>query len=699
MKKTFLYCYILFSAMFFSQVPSASTGENISTPLRVENKDYDRINFSSADRDYLENINNQWSERLNQKLLYTDYVINDAEVIRTVDPALLKNRLDRINDKTPLDIEYNDVVNTYVQKYLKMGHWMGKVMGLAEYYFPMFEDTLAKYNIPLEIKYLAIVESTLNPRAGSNKGAKGLWQFMHSTGKIYELEINSYVDERMDPLKSTEAACRYLEKHYKIYGDWNLVLAAYNSGAGNVNKAIKRSGGYKNYWNIRAYLPRETQGYIPSFIAMTYIFEYANEHNLKPNRLDMSFYETDTVLVKNKLSFDQVSKYTGVSLEKVEFLNPQYKNNYVPRTYNKQYALRLPQKNISKFLSQESYIYSVQVEKIEEYPVNSSASFSSTNNVDNSTFTIEEVKHLYKVKEGESMAMIANKYNVGISDIINWNNLSGARIVPSQELIITTKIKRYKNVSKAQNTKTSSKSINTTKKISSSSQPKGKKQYYKVKKGDILAKIASRYNVSQSNIKLWNNLKSSKLYADKKLIIYSNKIVKDKVVHKVMKGESLGVIANKYNIHVPDIKNWNKLRSNTLRIGQSLIIYPGKKGTLKHSNLSQSEGRKIIHLVNKGQSLGSVANKYGVSVSNLKRWNKLRTNTLNVGQKLIVYSRKSSTKSSSSKNKPIYHTVKNGENLYLVAKKFPGVSADNIKSINGLKSNNLKIGQKLLIKK
>ncbi len=632
MKRTILYFYILYSTTFLAQVPSASTGANRMTPLSVENKDTERIFLSNADRQYLEGINSQWSERLNQTLLYNNYASNDAEIIKTINPGLLKSRLEKLNNETPLDIEYNDVVDAYVQKYLKMGPWMGKVMGLAEYYFPLFEDKLAKYNIPLEIKYLAIVESTLNPRAGSHKGAVGLWQFIHSTGKLYNLEINSYVDERMDPLKSTEAACQYLERHYKIYGDWNLVLAAYNSGAGNVNKAIKRSGGYKNYWNIRRYLPRETQGYIPSFIAMTYLFEYAKEHNLKPSRLDVSFHETDTILIKNKLSFSKISQFTGVPFEKIAFLNPQYKNNYIPRKQNKQYTLRLPQKDVGKFVSQENQIYSMtaQAEKAKEQPLQKDAS---------GTFTLEQVIQKHQVKENETLSMIASQYGVSASDIVTWNNLPKATVSQGQELTLYTEVKKYTKKTTAKTTKTSGKKKTAT-------TPKAKKQYYTVKRGDVLSKVASRYGVSQSNIRSWNRLKSSNLYVGQKLTIYSNKVVKNKITHKVRKGESLGLLANKYRVNISDIKNWNKLKSNTLRIGQTLTVYPGKKGKSK-SVSSSSKGKKT----------------------------------------------------STSKKGPVYHTVKSGESLYGIAKKFPGISADNIKALNGLKSNNIRIGQRLLIKK
>ena len=195
-------------------------------------------------------------------------------------------------------------------------------MERSEYYFPMFEKELDNHNIPLEIKYLAIVESALKPRAKSRVGATGLWQFMFATGKQFGLNVSSYVDERSDPIKSTEAACKYLASLYRIYGDWDLALAAYNSGPGNVTKAIRRSGGYKNYWNIRRHLPRETAGYLPAFLATTYIFEYAEEHGFQPNKHEITYIETDTIRVKKMISLDQVAEVTGIKIEELQFLNP-----------------------------------------------------------------------------------------------------------------------------------------------------------------------------------------------------------------------------------------------------------------------------------------------------------------------------------------------------------------------------------------
>src|SRR5690606_24871024 len=203
-------------------------------------------------------------------------------------------------------------------------------MGLSHFYFPMFEYEFDKHNVPLEIKYLAIVESALKPRAKSRVGATGLWQFMFGTGKEYGLNVSSYVDERSDPVKSSVAASQYLARLYKIFGDWDLALAAYNSGPGNVSKAIRRSGGYENYWNIRPHLPRETAGYLPAFLATMYIFEYAEEHGFKKERPDFRYIDTDTIHVKQMISLDQVSELLELPMEELQFLNPAYKLDIIP---------------------------------------------------------------------------------------------------------------------------------------------------------------------------------------------------------------------------------------------------------------------------------------------------------------------------------------------------------------------------------
>jgi len=310
-----------------------------------------------------------------------------------------------------------------------------------------------------------------------------LWQFMYQTGKLYNLEVSSYIDERSDPYRATEAACIYLENLYQMYGDWSLALAAYNSGPGNVSKAIRRSGGSTNYWNIRKYLPRETAAYVPAFFATLYIFEFANEHNLKSKENAISYYATDTVQVRRQLTFRQINETLNVDIEVLKFLNPQYKLDIIPYIKDKNYTLTLPIKDIGNFVSNEQLIYAyadIEDAKHEE-PIPEYVEMSST------------ITH--KVKSGEYLGKIAAKHGVAESSLKRWNNLKSSRLQIGQKLVIYPK-----NVHPVVSTKTTS-----TKK------DKGEDTYYIVKLGDSLWSIAKKYsNVSVQNIKEWNNIWSVK---------------------------------------------------------------------------------------------------------------------------------------------------------------------------------------------
>ena len=305
----------------------------------------------------------KWIEELYSNSLFDSIYESVSELsYENVDyPELptdtLKSRLEKLSAKTPFKVEYNPSLESVIKSYLKnRRETLQRLMALSEFYFPLFESELDKHDIPLELKYLSIVESALKPRAKSRVGATGLWQFMFATGKMYGLNVSSYVDERSDPIKSTEAASKYLSKLYEIFGDWDLALAAYNSGPGNVSKAIRRSGGYQNYWNIRPFLPRETAGYLPAFLATMYIFEYAEEHGFKKVKPDFRYMETDTIQIKHMITLDQVSELLDVPIEELQFLNPSYKLDIIPYVAGENYALRLPRYAIGKFVNNETQI-------------------------------------------------------------------------------------------------------------------------------------------------------------------------------------------------------------------------------------------------------------------------------------------------------------------------------------------------------
>lgn len=357
------------------------------------------------------------------------YVINDKDIISNVevvvDSTILKSRLAKINTNTPFNLSYNPALHKVINNYIKYRKkYYPALMARAKYYFPMFEKHLDQYEIPLEMKYLAIVESSLNPKAKSRVGATGLWQFMYGTGRQFKLAVNSYVDERQDPVKATIAACKYLTYLYDVFNDWDLALAAYNSGPGNVLKAIKRSGGYRNYWNIRKFLPYETAGYVPAFYATMYIFEYANELGLYSEPPQIFNFQTDTIQVKNRISFNHIAQKTKVDEELLSFLNPQYKIDVIPYVKNKAFSVRLPRNKIIDFLDKEQEIYALAEaeEATREKPL--------------PKYFEMDKRTRYRVKSGDYLGKIARKFGVKVSQIKRWNNMKSTKLKIGQRLTI-----------------------------------------------------------------------------------------------------------------------------------------------------------------------------------------------------------------------------------------------------------------------
>ncbi|NQY06069.1 MAG: transglycosylase SLT domain-containing protein, partial [Flavobacteriaceae bacterium] len=422
-----------------------------------------------------------------QKIIQTEKF--DTIPYKAIPTDTLKKRLAALNDKTPFNIEYNETLESVINRFLKnRKKSLQRLMALSEFYFPMFERELDAKNIPLELKYLAIVESALNPRAKSRVGATGLWQFMFVTGKEHGLDVSSYVDERSDPIMSTKAACVFLDKLYKRFGDWDLALAAYNSGPGNVSKAIRRSGGHTNYWNIRSYLPRETAGYVPIFQATMYVMEYADEYELVADKSKYRHFETDTVRVKEQLGLEHVSELMDISLEELQFLNPSYKLDIIPKVKDEAYYIRLPKYAIGDFVSNEDsiYAYSAKIFNQREKALPELTKVSS--------------RIRYKVRKGDYLGKIANRYGVRVSQIKRWNGLRTNNLSIGQRLTIYPRRTSSSKTSKKKSSTTTTKTTN--KNITGSS--------YTVVSGDTLYGIAKKFpGISSDNIKEWNNLGSS----------------------------------------------------------------------------------------------------------------------------------------------------------------------------------------------
>lgn len=376
---------------------------------------------------------------INNVIRFNNYVSTNqyGSDIRSFDipkfsDEVYSERISKIS--TPIPLTYNDEVKQYIDLYAsKRRELTSRVFGLADLYFPMFEEVFDKEGLPIELKYLAIVESALNPVAKSRVGATGIWQFMYNTGKIYDLKINSYIDERRDPLKATHAACRYFKDMYNIYKDWLLVIAAYNCGAGNVNRAIVRAGGKTDFWEISQYLPRETRGYVPAFIAVTYVLNYANEHKLFPVTPAFSYFEVDTLKIERKVSLRNIANQVNLPYDVISYLNPIYKKGIIPSTDQPQ-ILRLPSNKILAFLNAEDKIFSPEPK--DKAPVLAKLNIPESSDDESGLFSYvsKKTKKVHTVKRGETLGSIANKYDCSTSEIKKLNKLKSSKIFKGQRL-------------------------------------------------------------------------------------------------------------------------------------------------------------------------------------------------------------------------------------------------------------------------
>ena len=323
---------------------------------------------------------------------------------------------------TIVKMPYNRVVRSCIDSYTtKNRSLVAYMLGMSEFYMPIIEEEIDRAGIPQELKYLPIIESALNPKAVSRANAKGLWQFMFSTAKLYGLKANNYIDERFDPIKSTKAAVRYLADLYKLFGKWELAIAAYNCGPGNVKKAIVRSGGKTDFWDIYYFLPRETRGYLPMFIAANYIMTFHNEHGIKPLEPKITI-TTDTIVVSKNLHFKQITEVCGADLEEIRALNPQYIKDIIPGE-NETYVLRLTNSMIASFVENEDSVYKHNAEV--HFP-QASVEKILTDAKKNDDGTGNLIRH--KIKNGETLGSIAIKYHVKVSQIMKWNNMRNTNI-------------------------------------------------------------------------------------------------------------------------------------------------------------------------------------------------------------------------------------------------------------------------------
>lgn len=375
----------------------------------------------------LDNLLHSWIVEKSQK---SD--CHNSEIPASPSDSIYKLRLSKL--PCIMEMPYNSTVKAFIELYtVRKRQQVEYMMGMSDYYFPIFENVLNANNLPLELKYLPIIESALNAVAFSRVGAAGLWQFMIPTGRMYGLEINSLVDERLDPVKSTYAAARFLKDLFSMYGDWHLVIAAYNCGPGNVNKAIRRSGGKRDYWAIYPYLPAETRGYVPIFIAANYSLHYASHHNLCKAKVKMPII-TDTIMVKEKLHFEQISSVLNIPVEQIRLLNPQYKKDFIPGNI-KPYALCLPLNYANGFYEKYNEIVTHKSDSLINNRREETEVLTAVHKPTSGTNTSSRAKY-HTVKSGQTLGYIAAKYGVSLNQLKRTNNLRGTTIHPGQKIKI-----------------------------------------------------------------------------------------------------------------------------------------------------------------------------------------------------------------------------------------------------------------------
>lgn len=518
-----------------------------------------------------ENLNKYFSDKLDS-MLKSWYVQNaflldsvelaEADTLKQILPdSVYIQRLQSL--QSAVSLSYNNTVKNFITMYtVRKPKQVAVMLGLGNYYFPLFEEALAKYGLPMELKYLPIIESALNPGANSVANAVGLWQFMYTTGKMYKLEISTFVDERRDPVKATDAAVRYLRDLYNIYHDWHLVIAAYNCGPGNVNKAIKRSGNAKDYWKIYYNLPKETRGYVPAFIAANYVMNFYQSHSIFPKSPDFPII-TDTIMVNDYLHFNQISEVIGISVEQIRNLNPQYRRDIIPASKAKSYSLVLPQDEISAYLENESFIHDHR--RAEFFPnneiVNPQSKFVS--------FEPSDIKGrdkvIYSVKSGDNLGAISAWFRVRISDLKYWNKLHKNFLRAGQKMIIYVPEGQGEYFSRLNKMSNSEKQKSLNKKPTFTPTPN-------------LASAVKTPQVESSSVKTNNETKLS----EKAVATVKNTDTitnQEFVYYTVRKGDNFWSIAQKFpGISNTDIMKINNIRTaNSLMIGQKLKIRPNNQ--------------------------------------------------------------------------------------------------------------------------
>jgi membrane-bound lytic murein transglycosylase D len=626
-----------------------------------------------------------------------------------VSEDLLKSRFAKLQKSIPL--VYNQSSHDFVEFFIyRRENFTRTMMELMPLYFPLFEKALQRHGLPTELKYLSMIESGLNPRAISRAKAGGLWQFMPATGREFGLKQDGIVDERFDPVKATEAACRYMKQLYRIFGDWELALASYNTGPGNVKRAMRRSQG-ETFWTIYNVLPKETRSYVPQYVAINYMMNYGHDHGITPNKMEYEIPH-DTIQVNGYMNLVTFCESSGIDRVELEKLNPHIIKNILPES-TRDFVLKVPSVRYTYFLANRDVIMDsctrkytgvTMIAKVDSTQKDSLGNYlvvlvprprmeDEDDQLDN--VVTKKVSHL--VKRGENIKGISSKFKVSMSDIKKWNKLKSNSLRSGQRLVIYQSVK----------------------------QPVRTERVAIVKSKEVPA-VSKEEDTSVATV------------------------VSEKRTYIVQKGENLQGIARKLGVEIADLKNWNSLRNNTILKGQKLVAYKKVKTTVQsepvqlakadivtketaivankteavetvvaEKEISTVSGqvlsKKEYHTVSKGENLQIIARKYGVKISELQEWNNLSTTRLNIGQNLIVHlihaeksdevvqvaAEKEKEKQELVVKKQVpeklhYYTVQHGDTLWTISQRY-GLDLNSLKKRNNIKGNAIKPGQKLII--